>query len=840
MYFRISNTQEEETVNLTEQKEEQIEIVDFEDSAVRDEIEVPTLMDSTFDEDNDEIGHLADFLKRPTLINLTDWIQTAMPNPVAEYYPFVEYLTKPAIRAKIQNYCRFRGKLHLKFVVNASPFYYGAMRIAWFPLNTLFPSANLPYELVPGSQAPGVWITPQNMSTAELTLPWITPLNWIDPNITNDLAGLGKIRFMVYSQLASANGANGATISISTYAWFDEIELAGPTNNATLQAKAKRDDGGKISGLAEKVSTMTGKLSGLPIVGSYASAASVAAGAVGKVAAMFGFSNEPNTKDVDALVPKAFHSFANCETSVPNDVLAIDPKNQVTVDTRVAGSDGEDPLALANFMRESYFGQVNWATTTPENTNLGTMAVSPAYDMFDGVVGGSKKVYHTPMAYAARMFKLWRGSIIFRFKIIKTKYHKGRVRIVWDPSVDITSATDTTSTNFNKVVDLEVDDEVEFEVPYKALSIWLQTTSVATPIWNTSEPTATTANTNGFLSLKVLNRLTAPVATSYATILCFMRPGSDFQFSVPNELPPRMTKNALQAQPTIDGSGVKTGANLSEITVGEHFASLRPLIHRSSLNFRQVLGSQLSGTEAYQPAQSIMTMNLIPRMPFWNGNALTGTCSVVKFSDNTKTTYNTYAKTHPLRWVTACFAGYRGSTVINVDIHRGSDQIRIESASLTRYPASISFSTTKAIPNGDYWGNDIAHYCTLMKRVTDFAGTSEIVPAGQRGMSITKEITQAALSVTLPQYSPVRFMIPSDFQPGTNLTNSSYGDWYDNIRLDTTYVNNTAPTGTSSVPYYDCYYAGGVDFQPIFFVCTPILYQYQSDPTPYSGYTVVS
>ena len=138
-----------------------------------------------------------------------------MTNPVAEFTPWKAFFYDDLkIRAKIQNFSRVHSKLHLKFVLNASPFFYGAIRVAYFPLRSSIPSSPNPLDLVPASQTPGVWLTPQDMSSAELVLPYLNPSNWLCPLQTSDLSLMGTIRFYVYNQLASANGATGSSITI--------------------------------------------------------------------------------------------------------------------------------------------------------------------------------------------------------------------------------------------------------------------------------------------------------------------------------------------------------------------------------------------------------------------------------------------------------------------------------------------------------------------------------------------------------------------------------------------------------------------------------------------------
>lgn len=802
-----------------------------------EKIDYSSLLDSTIDEDDDSIATLGNYLKRPVLIDTFTWTQTPMALSPKSMYPWPLFFTDSKIRAKVQNFARIRSKLHIKFVLNASPFFYGAIRVAYFPCKTAFNGVGDPYELVPASQTPGVWLTPQDMSTADLTLPFLCPSNWLNANSLTDYNNMGVLKFYVYSQLQSANGASGASITISTYAWAEDFEVAGPTASITLQAKPIPDESsGKISSVAGKAADVAGMLKKVPVIGSYASAAEFGARAVGKVAAMFGLSNAPNVSDVAPYQPKAFHAFANCETSMPVDKLAIDPKNEVVVDNRVAGTDSVDPLAFSNFCRESYFGQATWTTAMAPETNIATLGVTPAISMD---TPGTKVIthYHTPLSYVARMFGKWRGSLIFRFKVINTKYHKGRLRLSWDPIGDLTGISDSETCCFTRIVDLEEENDIEFEVPYKALNVWLRTGFINRPYWNTSEASATAVDCNGFLSIKVQNILSAPTGSGTVQVLFFVRPGADFQFSVPNDLPSKFSPLPIQASPVVDGSSNKKGEHLTEITVGENIASLRPLLHRVSFSNRQFLGRPLTANNTYHLPGTVNTTNIISRTPPWFGysNATMNYADSL-LSPGTPLGFN-WSVTHPMNWVLAAFAGYRGSVVVHVNLNAGGNVARIESASLAREPAPLMIDN-KNNSNGrtSVWG---ILPSTFARDPTVVLNGYARYPTGQRGLTMTKEITQSALSCVSPQYANSRFSVKSPYRCDVEYTNTfdlSY--WYDNFRLDTTFCTNVQPTASTPYPYADVYYSAGVDFQPVFFVCTPVLYEIDY-PTPNDSYAPV-
>jgi len=91
--------------------------------------------------------------------------------------PWNLFFSDARVKKKIDNYSFLRCKLKIKVVVNASPFYYGAMRFCYIPARgykneqILFDGSNLNH-LIPYSQTPGFWIYPSSSTGGEMELPF--------------------------------------------------------------------------------------------------------------------------------------------------------------------------------------------------------------------------------------------------------------------------------------------------------------------------------------------------------------------------------------------------------------------------------------------------------------------------------------------------------------------------------------------------------------------------------------------------------------------------------------------------------------------------------------------
>ena len=107
-----------------------------------------------------------------------------------------------------------------------------------------------------------------------------------------------------------------------------------------------------------------------------------------------------------------------------------------------------------------------------------------------------------------------------------------------------------------------------------------------------------------------------------------------------------------------------------------------------------------------------------------------------------------------------------------------------------------------------------------------------ITPAnsGQNGASVTAPIGQPGISVNIPQYSKLRFY--TAFHANRSMDVSAGSKFYDEAKL-TVGLSATATPGTNTQwPMANIYYSAGVDFQPLFFMCTPRLFDTGTLPNP--------
>lgn len=776
---------------------------------------------------------IATYLSRPLLIESYSWVENTADGPKNDFYPWQAFFTNPKMADKLQGYSLLNAKLHLKFLINGSPFYYGAMMCNYTPLNghrddTARGGAFLGNELVLESQKPHIWLNNQDCSSAEMTLPFLFPYPYIE--LTSDqLASMGIVRMIQYAPLLSANGTSSSTVTIQVYAWAEDVHLAGPTDQPVAQSGFRPNK--QISGPASAIANAAGSLKSVPIIGAYAMATEKIARTVGAVAGFFGFTNVPVIEDVKPFKPIPFQ-LASSEISEPVMKLSLQPKQEIALGSEHYGGPSEDELALSSFtQRTSFVVGSDWPTTLTTGVPLFTTGVTPLMCQNDLTTA---QWAWTPMGYLGQMFQYWRGTIRFTFKVIRSPYHRGRLQISWDRAAnDWNQRPDLGNPNtYSVIMDLDETDVVTMDIPYSQAKQFLEVMhyySVPRVPWSTDASPAGVVDgeMNGILSVSVLNRLTAPEASSSVRLLVFVSAGEDFEYAAPSDAhrqdintltsfslyraPPAFAGVEAQSKFTEDVSATSLSSpnvapDVYKEVFGEKIASLRELLHRSSASRFHYFGAteNLAGT-----AEFVIPFKHIPPPPGpyvegWD-TATIGLISQPFFQ----------TRLHPILLIGNCFLGYKGSVNVAANVEMSNVA-----------PTSTNYDHV-SIQRKKY--GSISITAERQPSVVNMGGTASTqiklanigLSSGTTGMALTNTRTNAGLVANLPHYSNAGFNMFDLYKMYSNQDNFTDGnnDWY-NLR-----VKKPHPTGTSSMQnaLVTLYWGSGPDFDLVFFINCPLM-----------------
>lgn len=792
--------------------------------------------------DGTEDLQLGKFLGRPTAIHSFTWNTADTIGVKATIQPWHLFLNNTNIRKKIDNFAFLRGKLHIKVMVNGTPFQYGLLRTCYSPLLGLVsnkirlpPSGSEPL-LTPYSQQPGFFVTPAANAGGQMELPFFYHKNWLDITLAANVQDFGTINFVIFAPLGVAVSGGSSAVTVQVFAWMSDVELMGSTASLALQGDEYEE--GPVSRPASAVANVASYLTKVPIIGPFARATEIGARAVGSIAKIFGFTNVPVIANIHGFQPMNAPMLASGHIGTAVQKFSLDPKQELSLDPTLHGLHPGDELSIPYIKKkESYVGSGTWATTDAVNTLIWCCRVTPALFQAANIVNSvpttvGQRVYHTPVSYMSQMFYNWRGSLIIRIKIVATKFHKGRLKISYDPRADITSVNPDVNVVYTKIVDIGEEDDIEIEIPYHQDTPWLLVDKTLTTNWNTTGSLPNRIGTdNGVITIRVLTTLTAPAAGAIK-VLGFTQGGDDFEYANPSDHVGPETNNrvpsffALQAEDIT--SVVPTRHVLGEKAVphpdrysqnfGEAINSLRCLVHRYT-TMDSVWINPMTADSATVVGKILRIMPYTPGFdPAWT--PLTQANKVVAASGAAPYAFNTMSH---LAYVAGMYMGYRGGANFVVTPSYDTYGAVISDMRVTRWTQAASGPDYRLYRN---WGTVTA--ASTLSRRTFFMNRDNYLQDGLAGLAITNTATNGSISFQLPDFKLANFSLvdPDNYVLGSSEDGTDRQAAFVELNIkspagtDTSYV--TLQTQVSAAPDWTC----------LFWLCCPTLDYLTGNPTP--------
>lgn len=517
---------------------------------------IDSMPDTTFSQGQTPEVSLAEFLSRPVKIFDQSWQVDSTLTYGQPIKAWENYFTHPAISAKTAHFNLLRCNLNIKILINGSPMHYGRAMVAYEPFEDFdhipFDSNDQEANLVRMSQMPHVFLDPTKAQGGTMVLPFFHLHNWIHPWNMNELEYMGALHLVSFGPLKSIadllNRDNGVTITI--FAWASEVELCVPTiatqNNQLFEKQSGKDDEygkGPISRVATAVARVASKLIDIPVIGPYARATAIGSSAIGSIAAMFGFSRPVVALDPIFVKNQFMGNMSNTNTHESVTKLSMDIKQELTIDPRTVGLGDIDELTIKSITeRETYITSFPWEIEASAGAPLFTISVGPVMYRVQSDFDGP--IIATPLAMVSQLFDSWSGTIVYRFQIVASQFHRGRIRVTWDPtdpSVGGSDYDDPITTNFCRIIDLAECRDFEIAVGWGQAVPYLETDSFPidqvpnADLWanGISNILYFPELSNGILAVHVLNELASGNVNNDISVNVFTRAGEDFEFGNP-------------------------------------------------------------------------------------------------------------------------------------------------------------------------------------------------------------------------------------------------------------------------------------------------------------------
>jgi len=611
----------------------------FVEESPQDVVQISSGYESTRMEGIDTDLSLQQFFERPIRIASYDWLIGGI-SLFEGFNPWTLFFSQAKVINRISNFKNLQAKLHVKAVITGSPFHYGRAILAYTPLHTndliTRSRSNVRQDLIGLSQKPNIHLNPTTCEGGELVCPFLWHYNSLNV-VGADWTEMGFMTLREFTPLVHANGSI-SPVNITIYAWATDVVLSGPTqwNPASITPQAKSEySKTPVSYVSSSVASMAKKFVSAPVIGPYAKATEMGANAVGAIATLFGYSKPPDLKQT-MIVPRSTYDLSGSTGLDDVTKFTVDPKQELSIDPAIVGLNSEDEMEITRIAsRESFLTTFAWLPGETTDTLLFSCVVDPfmfrtnpeATIAEDGIT----EVHLTSLAFACLPFDYWRGSIKFRFQVVASAYHRGKLLISYDP--ERVGANVSLNTSYCTVVDIAENPDFEICAAWSQSESYRKHLDLASPTVSTDlfsvtptiPPYASSSSEwgNGMIAVRVVNPLMSP-GESTTAIYCnvFVSAGDDFEVAVPNPRfmsslrliarPPPIPsapfgalteddsglsvipeqsvelfdKNSLLPQSQIDCVGAETPltSHMPDVHFGESLRSFRPLLKRYTMS----------------------------------------------------------------------------------------------------------------------------------------------------------------------------------------------------------------------------------------------------------------
>lgn len=583
------------------------------------------------------------FMAKPTILLTGTFASTDVHGSIYETTMPQAALTSNVYKNKLSGYLGFRATQVFKLVVNANPMQQGRYIMYAVHLGGVATPSALSHALacsntiVQRTQLPHVEIDIACDTECTLKIPYVSSLNYFPLSALTNGSGVGSIcRLGVSPYVALTTGLGSTTAGFTLWTHFEDVELIGPatpqsgnvfgsSKKRLSNSEEERGSNQPLSSSLIRISKAASLFNDVPMLSAYSQSVSWVSDILGKAAYSFGWSSPNQIAPADRVTRSIMPYAGNVDGMDQSQPLSMLTKASVGMAAGFSGTDIDelDFLHLAQIPAHRNF--VPWTTAGVAGADLFSLFVSPVTSPASRVANALTYFDYIPAAFVCKYFNYWRGSVVFKFKLVKTQYHSGRLLVAFQPlsTINGTPAGPTladTDYIHREIIDIRDCNEFTFIVPYLS-----------------NMPYCTTDNTKlschiGRVVMKILDPLVGPdTVSSTVTIIHELSMGPDFEVAYPSattltagmDLTPQ-SGNVFGSDPceiaqTVIGSGGPIKPDMAmnaEFCIGEKIKSFRQLLRFSQPLFARLVGQVGVANLAILPyATTIVRNQAIPDLP---------------------------------------------------------------------------------------------------------------------------------------------------------------------------------------------------------------------------------
>lgn len=488
--------------------------------------------------------HVVDYLARWMKIGSYEYAGGGEPLAVA----FKDYLLKPIVRQKLQGNFGLSGTLGCKITWNTQPFIQGLYVLFFVPAGH---GRRGDPEYATG--CPHVLVNLADATSAELHVPYVGETAYIPLDGTDAKLAQQTGAFHLISIIPARGPAGPRNFNFTAFLRLNDAKTFGQFSSLPVVQSAILMEAASTAVEAVKkskvVSSTVGKIgswldanSDEGALGTIARTGGWLAGGVSKVLDTLGWS-----KPLSVVAVTPVQNLPYWDTTT-NDSTFVGAKFANNIDAGLGRVDmtdtGADQLLIKNFCREEF---IPFSFAWTDKGAIGDLLQEIPYNppSWYRAMGEQEYAMNHLTYLTAVLFDYWRGNIRLKIQPVMTKFHSGRIRVVFSPGGS--SAHDDYENQmftYNWIIDLSEPKSWEIEIPYVSLTPWRDADIPA-----------------GTLRFYVENALSiSPSVSSSIDIVMFASMGDNFEVAASNTgvaLEPNGTKVFRWIPTELYNSGAK-------------------------------------------------------------------------------------------------------------------------------------------------------------------------------------------------------------------------------------------------------------------------------------------
>lgn len=403
--------------------------VTFADGEANISMETASMDHRTITQNGMDISH---FFERP--INIHTYVWNDETNLFVAISPWYDYFLEPSVRQKLRGFSRMTCEgLEVDFRVNSSPFRYSSVLVSYRPLfchtkRLKIDSAGVvTYYPIPNAEFSGGHIYEDGVSdpgdqTASLVN--VSPSgNTLSSYMTRSQ------RQHAYLDIASNSGAKlilpfmypKEAVELD-FGDFQDVDANEEYLTRSYFMRAMRGLGTvHVESLAPLRNVQTADIAGCTIQ-VYVRPIGVRVWMASGVAAY-------NVQGLTSMLSSMWKS-------VPIDK----PVASNVQDVKLSKLGDQEDFSVTSFARRHCIVAVaDWTSARPAGFGLFGMPIHPGQrvrkQVSSSVSLSSRRYAMTPACFAAMNYRMWRGTAKISIRAICTSFHRGRLRVVWEPNM---------------------------------------------------------------------------------------------------------------------------------------------------------------------------------------------------------------------------------------------------------------------------------------------------------------------------------------------------------------------------------------------------------------------